>query len=77
MVRAFIEKLGKPKEVAAAVSAMSGSSLTAKAVGQWGRDGNVPYRWRPYVFALAEKKRVKVPRGLSPFAAKPSEAKTP
>lgn len=68
MVRPFLTQLGGPKAVADEVAAMSGNALKAKAVSQWGYEGTVPHRWRPFVAKLAKKKKIKdVPPEIRSF----------
>ena len=56
----FINKLGKPQEVAERISAESGKTIGRESVYKWRKHG-VPWGWQPFMAKLAIQKGVSIP----------------
>lgn len=63
--REFIKQLGGGTVIAAELSELAGESIDREAVYKWAENG-VPWRWRPYLQILANRKGVDLPSGFLP-----------
>lgn len=69
MIKQFLSQLGKPKEIAAAITTMSGQKCTVGSVYQWPYENEIPQRWRYYVAKLAKSKKAKnIPPEIKRYA---------
>lgn len=64
----LITALGGGTEVATSLTKATGVPVNREAVYKWRERGFIPWRWRPYVVALAEKKQIAIPEGFLPTA---------
>lgn len=61
----LVESLGDGTKVAEAIKAMSPEPPDRQAVYKWKRNG-VPWKWRPFIAALAAERGVDLPEGFFP-----------
>ena len=61
----FIDLLGTHADIASRLSELSKAPLERDAVRKWRTQG-IPWRWRPYLVAMAREKGVATPSDLLP-----------
>jgi hypothetical protein len=66
----LIKELGMGTAIAAWISARSGEKLDREAVYKWPKAG-IPWKWRPFVAAMAAEKNINLPEDFLPDVKAP------